>query len=135
MSLKEFIANNEVDKGRFLVDVSVVEAAEKEVGVEFGGELTQYILKYGYLAFEYVELYGMNSRLGLDSNMIKQTKYLHQYHPATASYIAIENQGEGDYYIVNSDDRVFSFDTELNRLTDTGLSLFEYILKRFEESK
>lgn len=135
MSLKEFIENNDVDKGRLLVDVSVVEAASKELGVEFGGELVQYILKYGYLAFEYVELYGMNSRLGLDSNMIKQTKYLHQYYPATASYVAIENQGEGDYYIVNSDDRVFGYDTELDRLTDTGLSLFEYILKRFEEAK
>ena len=38
MTLKDFIANNEVDTGRLLVDVSVVEAAEKEVGVEFGGE-------------------------------------------------------------------------------------------------
>lgn len=135
MNIKEFIANNDVDMGKLLVDVTVVEAAEKEVGVEFGGELTKYILNYGYLAFEYVELYGMNSRLGLDSNMIKQTKYLHQYYPATKSYIAIENQGEGDYYIVNSDDRVFGYDTELDRLTDTELSLFEYILKRFEEAK
>lgn len=135
MDIKEFINNNDVDMSKNLVDTVMIEAAEKEVSVKFGDELTRYLLQYGYLGFEYVELYGMNSNLILGSNMIKQTLYLHKYYPITMAYIAIENQGEGIYYIVNTNDRVFCYDTELDKLEDTGLSLFEYILKRFESVK
>ena len=64
--------------------------------------------------------------------MIKQTEYLHKYFAKTNGLIALENQVEGDYYLVNSNDQVFEFDSELYELTDTGIGLEDYILQRFK---
>lgn len=135
MTIEEFLSENEVDRGAYPVDVKTLEAAEQAVNVKFGEALTEYLLRYGYLAYESVELYGMNARLGLDSNLVKQTLYLHKYFPKTRGCVALENQGEGDYYIVNGEDEVLEYDTGLKELTHTNLTLFAYILQRFEEAK
>ena len=105
---------------------------QKKLQALVGKELTAYLLKYGYLGFEHVELYGMNSRQGLKSDLVSQTKYLHQHYPDTSSLVAIENQGEGDYYLVDSEDNVYEYDTNMKQLRKTGLKLFKYILKRFK---
>lgn len=114
--------------------MKLLEQAEKEVGLRFGEELTEYLLKYGYLGYEHIELYGMNSRQGLESDMVKQTLYLHKYFPVTHGYVALENQGEGDYYLVNSDDEVYEYISEQNKLFDTGMDLYQYILRRFQDA-
>lgn len=46
--------------------------------------------------------------------------------------IAIENQGEGDYYLVDSEDVVYEYDVSLKRERKTGKKLFEHIVQRFE---
>ena len=51
MDIKEFITNNDVDQSNDTINVSMIEQAEKAVGVHFGEELTEYLLKYGYLGF------------------------------------------------------------------------------------
>ena len=132
MDIKEFIANNDVDRSNDIINVSMIGQAEKAVGVHFGEELTEYLLKYGYLGFEYVEFFGMNPRQGLKSDLIEQTLYMHKYFPATSDLIAIENQGEGDYYLVDSEDVVYEYDTSLKQLSKTDLKLFEYVMERFE---
>ena len=135
MDIIQFIAENDVDKGNALIDVKLLEQAEQIVGVRFGEELTEYLLKYGYLGYEYVELYGMNSRQGLESDMIKQTLYLHKYFPLTNAFVAIENQGDGDYFLVDSDDAIYEYISEQNNLLNTGMKLNQYILHRFQEVK
>ena len=132
MSLEQFIEENEVDKTTNLVDESVIAEAEVQLQVTFGTQLKQYILKYGYLGYEYAELYGMNSNENLKSDLVEQTKYLHKYYPETKNYIAIENQGEGDYYLVDQSDMVFEYDTDMEKMTSIGCTLFEYIVKRFD---
>ncbi len=134
MNLDTFVIHHNVDhsNSNSRIDVSMLEQAEKATGTKFGEELAAYLLKYGYLGFEHVELYGMNSRQGLKSDLVSQTMYMHQYYPDTSSLVAIENQGEGDYYLVDSEDNVYEYDTNIKQLRKTGLKLFEYILKRFE---
>lgn len=132
MNLDTFVIHHNVDHSNSRIDVSMLEQAEKATGTKFGEELAVYLLKYGYLGFEHVELYGMNSRQGLKSDLVSQTMYMHQYYPDTSSLVAIENQGEGDYYLVDSEDNVYEYDTNIKQLRKTGLKLFEYILKRFE---
>ena len=132
MNIEKFISENAVDQSKSLIDVEMLERAEKKVGVRFGEGLTEYLLKYGYLGFEYVELYGINSCQGLDSDMVKQTLYLHKYFPETVPMIAIENQGDGIYYLVNSEDEVYEYDSGLKQLKKTKFTLFEYILQRFK---
>lgn len=132
MGIKEFVANNDIDQSNGTINVSMIEQAEKAVGVHFGEELTEYLLKYGYLGFEYVEFFGMNPRQGLKSDLIEQTLYMHKYFPATSDLIAIENQGEGDYYLIDSEDIVYEYDTSLKQLRKTDIKLFEHIMERFE---
>ena len=135
MDIEKFVLKHNIDHSNSPINVDVLEQAEKAIGVHFGEELTEYLLKYGYLGFEYVEFYGINSRQGLKSDMIEQTLYLHKYFPATASFIALEDQGEGDYYLVDSQDTVYEYDSSLKELRKTSFSLFESITKRFEEAK
>ena len=108
---------------------------EKAFGVPIGRELRRYILEYGYIAYEYVELYGVNANQGLDSDMVKQTAYLHEYYPATAGYIALGGDGETGYALVDSEDHVYDFDPDSSKPEPTGLQLFDYIAKCYEEVK
>lgn len=132
MELKKFIENNDVDFTKNLVGVDYIPAIEKEVGVSFGCELVKYIVLYGYLAFEDVEFYGINSKQYLESDMVKQTLYLHKYFPKTAGYVALENQGEGHYQIVASDDTVYEYLTSADQIISTGKKLLCFIQDRFQ---
>ena len=72
--LDAFVIQHNVDHSNSRIDASMLEQAEKATGTKFGKELTAYLLKYGYLGFEHVELYGMNSRQGLKSDLVSQTQ-------------------------------------------------------------
>lgn len=133
MALKDFFDSKEVDFTKNLVDIEEVKKVEKEIGVKFGYELTEYVIKFGYLAYKHIEMYGVNSRQRMESDLVKQTKYLHAYFPKTEPYIALENIGDGCYAIVSKEDEVYEYSTESDVAKDTGLKLFDYILKRFEE--
>lgn len=131
MDIIQFISENDVDKSNACISVEMLENAENALGLKFGEELTEYLLKYGYLAFEDIEFYGMNSRQGLTSDMVTQTLYLHKYFPSTSTFVAIENQGDGYYILVNGIDEIYEYNSERNTLNQTGLSLFAFILERF----
>lgn len=133
MDIKKFVSENNLEKCKNLINAKELDTIEKEIGIKFGAELKKYILEYGYLAYKHIELYGINSKQGNKSDMIKQTLYLHKYFPKTANYIAIENQGEGDYYIVDSNDNVYRYISEQDKIIDTQFKLFKYIESRFLE--
>lgn len=132
MKIEEFMRKKDVSSTTRLVDEVVISQAEKKISVVFGPQLKKYILKYGYLAYKFSELYGINSNQNLESDLVTQTEYLHKYYPITEKYIAIENQGEGDYFLVDSDDNVFEYDTNLDEFMALEMKLFDYILQRFE---
>ncbi len=117
-----------------LVSEQDIQAAEKLIGVLFGEQLRQYILTYGYLGYKSVQFYGMNSELALESNMIIQTQYLHQYFPKTSNNIVFESCGDGCYCIVDSNDNVLLYDTESDQITPFHEKIFDYINKRFREA-
>ncbi len=133
MNLNQFVEEKEVDFGKNMVSSEDIKNIEKKLGISFGDELSQYILKYGYLGYKHVELYGINSTQMLESDMIKQTKYLHKYFPKTVDYIALENTGDGNYIVVSRNDDVFEYASEGDQLQEKGIKLFEYILNRFQE--
>ena len=116
MKLKEFIQSHDVDQSKDLIDEALLRSAEQKTGTSFGSELREYLLQYGYLGYGFAELYGMNARQGLNSDMVKETLYLHEYYPVTKEFVAIEDQGEGDYYLVNSKDEVCEYDVNLGKL-------------------
>ena len=133
MKLKDFIQSHDIDQSKNLIDEALLKAAEQMTGISFGSELREYLLQYGYLGYGFAELYGMNARQGLNSDMVKETLYLHEYYPETKEFVAIENQGEGDYYLVNGRDEVYEYDANLGKLVQMKYTLFEYIVHRFEQ--
>ena len=76
MKLKDFIQSHDIDQSKNLIDESLLKAAEQMTGISFGSELSEYLLQYGYLGYGFAELYGMNARQGLNSDMVKETLYL-----------------------------------------------------------
>ena len=132
MILESFISANNVLHTTRLIDEEQLQKVEEFIGLSFGPQLKEYILKYGYLSYKHSELYGINSNQNLDSDLVKQTLYLHNYFHITRGFIALENQGEGDYYIVDEDDNVYEYDTEIKELNKTNMKVFDYILQRFQ---
>lgn len=133
MDIKEFVEKNNLEKCKNLIKVEQLNNIEKEIKIKFGNELKKYILEYGYLAYEYIELYGINSKQGIESDMVKQTLYLHKYFPKTINYIAVENLGDGNYYIVDNKDNIYKYISEEDKIVDMQVKLFKYIMNRFNE--
>ena len=130
--LAKYIDENGVEYSSSLIKEKDIPDIEMKLGIKMGPCLIEYLTRYGYLIFSSVELYGITGRQGLESDMVKQTEYLHKYFAKTAGLIALENQGEGDYYLANSNDRVFEYDSELDKLTDKKKGFEDYILERFK---
>lgn len=135
MKFDEIAQSYDVDYTKNVISQEQINDIELALDVNIGDELKEYILTYGYLGYSYIELYGIYSNMMLESDMVTQTKYLHKYFKKTIGYIALENTGEGDYAIVDTNDRVYLYDSELDQLTDLEETLIEYISKRFEEAE
>lgn len=131
MTLEQFVIDNDVEYCKNLIRPEGMAQIAKAMGVTIGKELEDYILRYGYLAYQHVELYGINSKQVLDSDMVKQTIYLHERYPETQGYVALENLGEGDYRLVDQNDHIYEFDARLRGLCPAKEKLNEYILHRF----
>lgn len=133
-SLRYFIENNEVLSTKNLIKVEELKEFEKELSINFGLQLKKYIMEYGFLAYEHVELYGVNSKQCINSDMIKVSQMLHENYPITKTLIALENRGEGDYILIDEDDNVFEFDLNISsELVKLDKKMFDYILERFME--
>ena len=130
MNLREFINSHNVDYSYNRVNETFLSKMEGLVGVKIGEQLKNYIINYGYLGYKHIELFGVNNSQGIASDMIKQTLLLHKRFDVTKSLIVIEDQGDGDYYLVDETDMVYHFLPE-NNLSATGHSFNEYILRRF----
>ena len=133
MLISDFIESKEVRYTKNIVNADDLAEIEIELGIHFGRELTQYILEYGYLGYKHVELFGINSKQKKESDMVKQTRYLHTYFPKTDNFVAIENAGDGEYIVVGTNDDVYEFSSEDDTVHKKECKLFDYILKRFQE--
>lgn len=131
MGLEELVNGRDVDFTKHTIASSQIAQMENLLGVKIGSELREYILKYGYLGYEDIELYGINSRQYDKSDMITQTTYLHKYFYKIEDYIGLENLGDGTYIVVDAQDNVYRYDSESDELNSLGIRLFDYITKRF----
>lgn len=129
MNYNEII--NSVDCGKNLIDIKDLNNIQKLLGLKFGMQLREYILSYGYLGFEEIEFYGINSKQKEKSDLITQTKYLHKYFERTQQYFAFENKSEGVYALVDENDNVSLYYTESNVIQPLNVQLYKYILDRF----
>lgn len=128
-----FVKNNECDYTKNIISLEVLKMAEETIGIKFGNQLSEYLLKYGYLGYKSVELYGMNSNQGLNSDLFEQTMYLHNSFEITQPYIAIDKIQNSIYTLIDSNDNIYICDLEKNVIRNVNIKLFEYIFKRFKE--
>ena len=133
LKLDEFIKNNECDYSRNIISLEVLKMAEDTIGIKFGNQLSDYLLKYGFLGYKTIELYGMNSNQGLNSNLFEQTMYLHSSYEITRPYIAIDEINDTTYALIDSDDNIYICDIEKNVINNADIKLYDYIYKRFKE--
>lgn len=131
--LGNFIKNNDCDYSRNIISSEVLKMAEDTIGIKFGNQLSEYLLKYGYLGYKSVELYGMNSNQGLNSDLFEQTMYLHNSFEITKPYIVIDKIQDSVYTLIDSDDNIYVCDLEKNIVRNVNIKLLDYIIKRFEE--
>lgn len=134
MNLKAFLESADVDYSSKPASTDTIGEAERALGLTFGPQLREYLSQYGYLGCGSVEFYGMNERQKLRSDLVTQTKYLHEYFPDTWGCAALENLGEGAYALVDRKDSVRVYYTESGKFARGAETLNDYILRRFREA-
>lgn len=132
MTLANFVKENGVVTTLYKIPENRIPQYEKVLGVKMGPQLKRYILNYGLLMYKHIRLFGINYIQKYESDMVTETLFLHKdFGDKTRNLIAVEDQGDGDYYLVDEEDRVFRFICDCNELEETGLTLNQYILERF----
>ena len=113
------------------VDESFLTQMESIVGVKLGKQLKEYILKYCFMARGHIEMLGVTNAQKADSDMIQRTLRLHEQFDVTKGLVAIEDCGDGEFYLVDSNDDVYRFVAGNNELAAMDIKLDWYIIKRF----
>ena len=131
MILSEFIKQHDIDFSYNRVGAAFIPEMEKLVETKIGNQLCAYITDYGYLGCEHVELFGVNSIQREKSDMITRTIFLHRHFEQTMGMIALEDRGDGDFMLIDSDDNVYRFVPGNGTLSETNLKLNGYIIARF----
>ncbi|MBQ8058111.1 MAG: SMI1/KNR4 family protein [Ruminococcus sp.] len=134
MSLKSIIGNRAIDVSPSPIGEDEFGMVELYLEAKLGDELKEYLVEYGYIGYNFVEMFGVNSKMGARSSMIKKTMYLHENYKQTQGLIAVEDQGDGDYYLVDENDKVYRFLQSREELTDIGCDLYTYISDRLAQA-
>ena len=134
MTLFEFIQSNVVDFSFNKVGEDFIPEMEKHLGMKVGAQLREYILKYGYLGYKFLQFNGVNNTQRLKSGMITSTEKLCANFPEASGYIILESKGDGVYALTDSEDNMYIFSLDDKKPVSTGKKLFDYILERFQEA-
>lgn len=130
MELIDYLPVRDIEFAKHRLKESSIPGYEKIMQVTFGDQLKAYILKLGYIAYRHIELYGINADQGVESDMVKTTKRLHKSFPFLKGLIAIENQGDGDYYFVDQNDRIYRYVIGTDAPVELKMDLNDYIISR-----
>ena len=111
-----------------------IQDIQQQLDCLFGPQLKSYLLDFGYLAHGSNEMYGVNERQLLDSDLVKVSKMLHIDFPITQGMVAVDNHGDGDYILCDSQDMIYEYIPSLkNELIPLKQNLLNYILARMSE--
>ena len=131
-TLRDIVENYDVDCTQNLIDSIKLLDFQTLLNVNFGEILKEYLLNYGYIGFQSIEFYGINSKQLEKSDMITQTIYLHKYFPKTKGFIVFNNMDGHNYVLVDSEDKIYYYNTQNNQITYTNSNLCDFIVNQFE---
>lgn len=98
--------------------------AEKIIGIPFGSQLKDYLLKYSNLEYNDVHFFGIN---------LKETTQLYRNFSLQKKYIVFCINEYRNYILLDSKDNMYEFDTEKREVNSLHIKLFDYIVKKIEE--
>lgn len=131
IDIHDFVRGHDADFARCpATNVDVAEAAVK-LDVWFGPQLTEYLVRYGYLGFGSVEFYGVNGKQRMDSDMIIRTLCLRRQFVGLMSFVALENVRDEVYILIDANDFVFRYVAGEGPPRALEQKLFDYALWRF----
>ena len=135
MRLKEFVIKNDCDFAdeTKLISEDFLKKIEQELGIVFGPQMQNYILKYGYLGCSHKELFGINNLQQMQSDMCKHTISMHKQHPQTQKMILLEKQDRTIFVVADYNDNVYIYDSKKESLRKTEQDVNTYIIETFSE--
>lgn len=117
-----------------LISADMLPKLEAALGMRLGPQLREYLLTYGYLGYKHAELFGVNRVQGLRSDMITRTHALQRLFPDTTGFAVLEDRGEDDYVLINSEDEIRRFCPARGKnIRKTSTLLNAYIMHRFSD--
>ena len=132
--LEKFIKENDVEFCKDRVKDNFLSLLNEKLNINPGDQLRFYIVNYGYLAYKFVELYGVTASQAMNSDMIRITAHLHKNYDCTKGFIALEDAGDGDYFLIDSQDHISEFIPEEEEgIKPLNIKLFDYIIARFKK--
>lgn len=130
--LQEIVNNFNIDYTSNTISIEELERFEKIISCKFGVQLREYLLKYGYMGYESIEFYGINSKQLEKSDMIVKTLYLHENFPKTKDYVAFESESEHNFALIDSEDRMHYYNDLTDEMVDSKSKLYDFILGRLK---
>lgn len=127
------VVTSECDRASALPSNATIVMAERAMGMTFGPLLREYLSSFGYLGRGDIELYGINERQGLNSDMVRTTLNLLEFAPGCRGYAVIDNRGDGDYILCDSGDQIFAMpNSPTENPIPLGICLDAYIVSRLK---
>ena len=130
---KETITKNiaDIEFSNAPASATTLHDVQQKLGCIFGTQLKSYLLEFGYLACGPNEMYGVNERQKMESDLVKVSEMLHLDFSKTKAMVAVDNQGDGDYILCDSNDMVYEFiPSDKDEIIPLNQTLLEYILTR-----
>jgi hypothetical protein len=133
IKLAEFIEkNDQVLIKKNVVTSADLTSAESELGFSFDSDYAEYLLKYGKITYESMELYGLGVPDKSYLNVVSATKNLvSKFTNWPSNAVVLEDLAEDNYIVYVMNAGVFQFaPIECEKVSN---SLEEYIMMRVDE--
>ena len=122
---------NKIEKTINLISEEELKVYENKMEVKFGYQLSYYILHFGYLALNHIELLGINNKQNFDSDMVKFTNNLHSLFAETKNLIAIYKATDDICSFVDKEDFVYQFDIVSQKMESLNTNMICFIKNLF----
>ena len=131
----EFVQNNDVDTVENEIGTEQLKQLFASVSFVPGAQFFEFVNKYSYLAFKYVEFFGINKVMLEKSRLFARTKAFIEAHPETRGFYIAESLGDGYFVLVDGQDNIYDyFVGDSIKPEPSDMKFFDYVIKRFEEA-
>jgi hypothetical protein len=113
--------------------VSLIDSAERQLGLTFPTMLRDYLQQYGALSYGSVELLGLGVPEISYRSLVMQTRELRECG-LPHNYIAIEDQGEGFYILMALDGQIYQWNLETRSIQPSAIAnnLDDYLTQHLQ---